>query len=680
MSEPIQVSVRSSLQAIIDELEKVKEKANEVTGEMKGAGDSVEEGLHDNTKKVATFFGSLRSLSRRVADQLRGDFKSLVSINAVSESLKLSNQFKGTVSETVSLSDKIRKLGATFGIAKSNFASFQSFMTDGLGELGMSSEVATRVLEALANTPVRKQGALLDYSTQSGMLASVAGETGKEGAIAKGLANVTQSRGGDVNDSGQLSALTEAVRKVFVQTGAAPSQTLDAMEKMFRDMPKDLRKKIGAEGLANLAAVSAVGGPNATKFIEQYNTMSPVERMAIDAQGGGNLLSDKGLDLDKLGKFIDGAASRVGGDPRLGLKTVGIDPEAAEGLIRLRENMDQVKAAQERISKATGSLNQQYKDSMGFTEAFKANLNRVKKMISEPLATATQTATDVMSSASQSDLGAGAVAVGGGLLAAVLAGGGLKGIGKGLLGGAGGIVGTLAKKEGAETVLGAKTIPVYVVNASEIGTSLASKLPSFGDAIGNNGLAKGGGFLKGAGMVGLSAAVGVGIGELIRPYVEEWFAKKTDGALDHGGMKGDAIDRMMYSVDKALGGDASKELDAREGQAKRDKRVGQVRATAPDAPAKPMPGRSVLGTQLSPGVSEGQRELDGEGPRRVLVPTERVSSTNVKETTKTVRQESDSVKPPTPSAFPAQPTRVIVEMKDPRLKSKTKYPSQGASN
>lgn len=639
MSEPISVSVRSSLQSIIDELEKVKAKAQEVQEEMKNSGNGVEEGLKDNTKRVATFFGSLRSLSRRVGDQLRGDFKSLVSINAVSDSLKLSNQFKGTVSETISLSDKIRKLGSTFGIAKSQFASFQSYMTEGLGELGMSSDVATRVLEGLSTTPVRGKSNILAYSTQAGMLGSISGEGGKEGEIAKGLARVTMARGGDVDDPTALNALSEAVRKVFTQTGALPTQTLSAMEQMFKGMPEDLRKKIGSVGLANLAAVSAVGGPNATKFVEQYSSMSPVERMAIDAQGGGNLLSDKGLDLDKLKRFIDSAASRVGGDPRLGLQTAGIDSEAAEGLIRLRENLDKVKDAQDRIIKSTGSLNEQYKDSMGFSEAFRANLNRVKKMIAEPLAMATQAGTDALSKASQSDIGAGAVAVGGGLLAAVLAGGGLRGIGKGL--GLGKIAGTLAKKEGAEALLGEKTIPVYVVNANEIGGG------GLGAVAGSAG---GTGLLGKVGAVGAAAAVGVGIGEIIRPYVDEWFAKNTAGALDKGGVKGDGIDKLMYQVDKILGGDSSKEIDRRDHV-----------------------------TEAKAGFDRIQNP--STGPTKILVPKASGTVAATQDSTKqNGKPATDSMKAPAASAFPSQPTRVIVEMNDPRLKSTTKYPSQGASN
>lgn len=625
MGEPVQVSVRSGLQSIIDELEKVKKKAEEVQEEFKGSGKSVEDGLKNNVKQTQTFFSNLRSLSRRVADQLRGDFKSLVSINAISESLKISSQFRGAVTETVNLSDKIRKLGSTFGLAKRDFASFQSFLTTGLGELGMSSDVAARALEGLSTTPVRGQGNVLAYSTQAGMLASISGEGGKEGAIAQSLARVIQAKGGDVNNPGQVSALAESIRKVFVQTGGTPTQTLQAMETLFKNMPKDLRQKIGSAGLANLAAVNAVGGPNATKFIEQYNAMSPVQRMAIDAQGGGALLSDKGLDLERLKKFIDSVSSRIGGDPRLSLQTVGIDEEAAEGLVRLRENLDEVAKAQERIAKSTGSLNEQYRNSMGFTEAFKANLNRVKKMISEPLAAITQAGTDLLSSASESNAGAAGVAVGGGLLAAILAGIGLKGVGKGLKG----VGGTLAKKEGAEALLGEKTIPVYVVNASEIGGGGLGGAAAAGGALATAGKVVGG--------VGLAAALGVGIGEIIAPYVNKFFEEKTAGALDQGGVKGDAMDRAMYRLDKMLGGSASAEMDARDEAARAAARASSA---SPDAP-----------------------------PKRVLVPSAGALS-----------KPSDAEKAPSPSAFPAQPTRVIIEVKDPRLKATTKYPSQGASN
>ena len=199
MADPVEISVRSSLQKVLDELEVIKKAAKETGDAFKQTGNGVAEGLNQNVKKTENFFTQLRSLSRRVADQLRGDFKSLISLNALTDALKLSNQLRQSLDQTVELSNTVRKLGTTFGIAGKDFVSFQTLMSEGLGELGLDSEVAAKALQGLSTTPVRGQENLLQYSKASGMLASIGGQKGQEGAIAKGMADVSiQARGGNV--------------------------------------------------------------------------------------------------------------------------------------------------------------------------------------------------------------------------------------------------------------------------------------------------------------------------------------------------------------------------------------------------------------------------------------------------------------------------------------------------
>lgn len=519
MSDPVQVQVKSSLSKVIAELAAIRDQA-EQTGDAirdsgramgselgraqrgakeagdayKKAGDAVGDGLRGNVKRTETFFGQLRSLSRRVADQLRGDFKSLVSVNALTDALKLSGQFRQSVSETVELSDTIRKLGTTFGIASSQFASFQTKMTEGLGDIGMSSDVAARSLEGLAKTPVRGEGNLLAYSKGAGMLASISNSKGSEGDIAGGIARVIQARGGNVNDTAAVAKLAESLRRIYDQTGTGPAESLKNMEALFASMPADLRKAISDTGLSNLAAASAVGGPNATKFLEEYLSKSPVARMAFDAQGGKGIMTDKGIDAQKFATFAKSIMGRVGGDPRLAAQTLGLSDDAAEGFVRLAENLDKVTAAQDRIERATGNLTSQYRETMGLGEAFAANINKVKKALAGPMSAVTQGGTGLLSKASQSTGGAAAVVAGGAGLAALLAGIGLKGVGRGI----GGIVGTAARTQGAESLLGAKTVPVYVVNVDEFGGA------------GGGGGALGGLLGAGEGAAGGAAAAGGG--------------------------------------------------------------------------------------------------------------------------------------------------------------------------
>lgn len=573
MADPVEFSVRSSLQRIIDEMGAIRDRARETQAALGEAGAAVgesmkigqrqvhetyeefakggkhvEDGLKNNIKNTERFFSGLRSLSRRVADQLRGDFKSLLAVNALTDAMKISNVFRQNVSETVELSNAIRKLGNTFGIAHDNFVDFQTKITKGLGEIGMSSDVAARALEGLSHTRVRGEDQLVGYAKTSGMLGSVGRERGKEGEIAEGMAQVIQARGGNVNDMAQVEQLAESLRRVLVETGAGPTQTLRNMEQIFKSMPKDFREKITPAGLTNLAAASAVGGPNATKFLEEYLGKSPIARMAFDAQGGKGIFTEKGLDVDKFEKFSRGIMSRVGGDPRLAAQTLGLSEEAAEGFVRLAENLDKVKDAQQRVERSAGTLADQYRQSMGLGEAFRANINRVKKALAEPLSVVTQKATDVLSKASESDVGAGLVAGGAGLGAMLLAGIATRGIGGALAKGAAGVGGTIARKEAAEQLLGAKTVPVYVVNVDEFpsgGIGAGGVAGAATEGIGAAGAAAGGiGVLGGVGIIAGAGLAGGALGYYMGNKEGEKFKQQQEDDL-----KKNVISRVMKNPD-----------------------------------------------------------------------------------------------------------------------------------
>lgn len=521
MAEPVQLEVRSALSKIIAELETLRDKAADVSSSLKDAGKDVGKEFNNNVKQTEGFLSNLRSFGRRVADQLRGDFRSLASLNAIGDSLKLSNQFRGSIQETVNLSDTIRKLGRTFGIATQDFSKFQSSMVKGLGEVGLSSEVAARAMEGLVETPVRGEQNILQYSKAAGQLASVAREQGKEGTIASGISRVIQARGGDVNDMKQMQAVAEDLRKIFNATGKLPTESLKVMEDIFTHMSKDFRQKFSTAGLANLATAAHVGGPGATKFLEEYLGKSPIARQAFEAQGGKGIFTEKGIDVGKFKKFSQEIMTRVGGDPRLAAQTLGLSEEAAEGFVRLAENLDKVNHAQKEIAHSTGDLNSQYKSSMGLGEAFRANINRVKRVLAEPLSFLTQKGTDLLSGAAGSDTGSLGVVAGGGALAALLAGFGLRGIGKGLGGG----LGALGKGALAEQITGQKTVPVYVTNAAEIGLA----------GSGGGALGKAGGLLGkvGGGAAALTGgiAAGVAAADAYQDYVKA-NPETTVGQLD----------------------------------------------------------------------------------------------------------------------------------------------------
>lgn len=565
MADQVELSVRSQLSKIIDELQKVKDAAKETEDSFKKISQEGSKAAEDGTKKTEKFFQNMKDFGRRSLQQLVGDFKALGAVQALAGGLSLANQFKGSIKETLSLSDAIRKLGASLGISGKDFAAFQSKMTKGLGDIGLSSEVAANALQGLSQTPVKGQENLIEYSKQAGMLASVSREQGQEGNIAKGIADVIKARGGNVNDMGQMKEVAESLRKVFVATGKGPNETLKAMEQLYTNMASDFRKTVTSAGLAKMAAAAQVAGPNATKFLEEYLSKSPIQRMALDQMGMKGVVKDDGsIDVEKLGAFSKKANEMVKGDPRLAAQMFGMSDDAAEGFIRLTQSLEQVKAAQDGVSKATGDLNQQYKSSMGFAESFKASINRVKGMFSDMTSKVTQGGSNLLSEASQSDAGAAAVVGTAAIASAVLTSGGLKGIGKTLLGQGK----SELKKSAIEAMTGEKVQNVYVVNAAEIGgggvlgdaasaPGMLGKLKTLGGT-GVGALATGGlgGAATLAGGVAVAGAAGYGIGKMIEPYTSKALDKYTTKKTDEG-FEGNAVERVFFKLDRLLGGKIS---------------------------------------------------------------------------------------------------------------------------
>jgi hypothetical protein len=534
----VELKVKSGLKTILDDLESLRAKAEEVSKELENTGKQTSAEIKKSTKETETFFGNLKNYGRRVSDQLKRDFKSLVSIESLGAGLKISSQFKDSIRETVQLSDAIRKLGPVFGMAERDFVTFQKTLMDGLGEIGMSSDVAAETLKGLSQTQVRGSDNLTAYSVRAGQFASIANERGKEGEIAKGMANVIRSRGGDVNDKKQMDALAESMRRVFLTTRDSPIKILQDLDQMFQNMPQDLRKAIDSTSLSNIAVISATAGDGAAKFLADYLSQSPKKRMAFEAQGGAGIFGPNGLNVEKFKNFARSIMGRIVDDPRLAAETLGISPEAAEGMVRLAESIDQVSDAQKRMQTVQGDINQTYRDGMGLGENFRASINRIKALFAEPLSAVTQGMTNMLSDASKTDIGAGAVVAGGGVLAALLAGGGLKGIGAGLLG-------TVAKSAAAEEITGQKTVPVYVTNAAEIAAGG-----------GLMGAAGGLGFLGRAGAIGLAGLGGVALGQAIEPTVSQFLKDNTTDTTSEG-FRGDIIERLFFKLDMLLGGDTT---------------------------------------------------------------------------------------------------------------------------
>jgi hypothetical protein len=531
MANEVVLVGKAELDSIFQSLKKMREGFEQGNQELGKLGKNTQDTLDKTRKKTEDGIKQTGGALRKLAGQLTSDFKALFSLNALSGALKLSSQFSGSITESIELSDTIRRVGRSFDIARDQFGKFQSEITRGLGDIGAGSDAAARALEGLTGMGVKGGESVKSLATGAVTLAGMSGEKGNEKGVAGLLGKAMQATGGDVNDLGRQKAMIGEVTAAVQATGKSASEILSTMDQMFSGMDKGLRGKVTPEAMAQMATMAATIGPGATKAIQEYLSKGKIERMPMEMQGFNIFGKGGNIDFKALKGFVDSTKGRVGGDARKSLQTAGFSEEAAEGLVRLAEQSDRVKDNLKALDGATRDNVEAYERSLGLADSFKGTLNTLKSRLDDLAEGAGQTATDFMTSQIGSTGGSAVVAGGGAVLAALLASGGLKGIGGFLFG--------EAQKKATEEVTGEKVQNVFVTNAAEIAAEGAA--------------AHGGGMLGGlgkAGLVGAAGAVGFAAGKyLVNPVLDKF----TQGKSDDGQYEGNMVERMMYKLDKGLG-------------------------------------------------------------------------------------------------------------------------------
>lgn len=514
----VQLNVNSQLPILMAQMKQISSIAKEVSRDFEKFSKKAGDEETKQTTRVQKGLESMRNLGRRVFRGLLEDMKALASVQSILGGMKLSSQFAGTLKETTALSDTIRKLGDHFGIARSEFMSFQNDMTRGLGKLGIGSDAASKALEGLSDQPVRGKEALMEYATAAGRLGIITGARGRESEISGGMARVLTARGGKAGDVGEIKNLEMMLARIRIATGKTAPESLRSMEAFFNKMPPQFKKSFNNKMLESMTSAAMIGGENATTMLEEYFKLSPNQRAHLTSRGYAKMFTKEGgIDTKVLKDMADEAKRLGGGDIRQGWKALGASSdEAADGLQNLADRIDQLNEMQSRLKSTNVDLQDQMMKNMSLQEAYNSVLDQVKGTLPEVTTGLTQGLTQLLSEAGQSKAGSLAVAGGGALASAVLLGGGMRGVGSILskIPG-GGMIGTVARGAAAESITGQKTIPVYVTNAGEIGGKMGL------------GAGAGMGIMGKAGLVGAAAGGGVMVGEFLNQLgLGDWIAKK----------------------------------------------------------------------------------------------------------------------------------------------------------
>ena len=456
------ISVRSDLLKIVEDLKVISQTAQETADSLAAASKELGKQVDDQVSIVSGGMRKVQQFGKDLVRQLGSDFKALFSVNALAGGMKLSEQFSGSVKQAVQLNDTIRNLAPIFGMTEARAEAFKRKLVQGLGEIGLGSDAAAAALAGLAETPVRGEKALEAYAKTASELASISKQKGQEAGIAKGLAGVVTAQGGNPNDPRAMQRVAEDIVRIRNATGKSATEALDTLSKLFSSANQDFKKKLLQGGGVSLAAAGLIGGQGSTAFLERYLGLSRQGRAGYEAQGLGHLIGDNGqLDRGAFQKTIAEAKGRGSGNAEFGLQTMGMTEDEAKGFLRLSQALEQNGDSVERARTSVVDLNKEYADTMSLGDAFRANLNHLKGTFSGFLEKVgapdlLNKATDALQGASQSGAGSAAVVGGGALLAAMLTGKGLSGIGD-LLSGE-------AKKKAIEEITGDKVTRVEVIN------------------------------------------------------------------------------------------------------------------------------------------------------------------------------------------------------------------------
>lgn len=457
----VELSVNSELSRIADELKALSKLQAEVSRGFEDNAKKASDGIQNASKDGKNSIQGMGDLARRVASNIKDDFKALLSLNAITGSLKLSSAFGSAIKESISLGDTIRKLSTVFDIPEARFRTFQTNLMKGLGAIGLSSEAADNALNGLAETPVRGEANLQGYTNTAGQLASVSGQRGQEGAIAKGLSQAVLARGQNPNDLKAMAAVADDVLRIRKSTGAGAAESLATMNELFSHANQEFQGRLRSGGGVNLASAALRGGKDATSFLEEYLGKDSLSRSALDAQGFKNIISPNGsIDRGNVSGIMQEANRRVPGDAQAGLKTMGLTDEQARGFMRLAKAMEESGDKINGTASQMVDLNTEFQATMGLFEAGTAIVSRFKSAFSAFFVTFEQDLTDLLKFLAKSDVGA-TTAVGAGTVGSVLLAGKGVSLAKGLLG-AGGAVAGAAEGAGAAAAGGGIGLPLLV--------------------------------------------------------------------------------------------------------------------------------------------------------------------------------------------------------------------------
>lgn len=496
--------VIKSLEEIAEETKNLSSTMNDSLGkDAVKSIDKFEKAAENGTGKIKAFF-------RNLGNSVREDLKSALDFGRVMSGLKFGQSVSEGIKQVFDMEKAFARLNTRMGLSGAALKDFKRNVGDVVASRGQKLEDVLPGVESIAakgNIKDTKQ-----LTSIANILAKSKAITGEDTeGIAEEAVDILKSQGSKINST-TIAQVVNAMQGARVAGSFKTAAEAGAAMKDISPFTQQLG--ISTRGAAGLSAVASRAGDAGQNILKQI-----LER-GTQTGGQAQLNAVLGQEIFKNGKLDVGALGKVDVN-RFGNKDI---MEAASGLTGAsgQDLKLFVEAFRDNIGQFKNVINGANETSRQFNDATN-NFSSKVDMFKESSINAIRDLGDTLSSAAGNvlsgnfgalkedakNLGKGlkdnaGVLLGGAAVTAgigIFAGGGLKNI-LGKIGGAAGLkdMGTsLAKAKGLEQAAG--VTPVYVVNASEIGS---------GGGLIDSITKKGGGALSRAGAalgsIGTSAA------------------------------------------------------------------------------------------------------------------------------------------------------------------------------
>lgn len=554
--------------------QKTRSEIDQINRSLEGLSSTYKKTQNETTKSTSNMIGKLKAFGKTVKENLG---RGLLVGGAALGVKALNSSINKAIPAIVNFEKSFSRLAEKFGFSTKKAAEFQKQ----LAKIAVTAKTAPGLITGAAGEILQATGGDTERAAAGALLIGQAAKIGEENPqqLARDVIDILKSRSQEITRENIAELLQGAGAAVRGGDFKNIGQVLRAETALGGENVQ--RAGLTSRDFQQLLAASTATGQNREASVA---AITAVVRKITDIRGGRQQLEGLlgGRITGEEGRFDARAFQKTLSDFSKGagtelekikiLQDAGLSEREAQGLFSIAKDLDKFKNRLAKTAKDTKTVAESFGQA---TDNLGDNLNQATLSIIERVQALTKPLVGVANELIKGNVGKAIGQVPGALSEtlseateskALIAGGIALTALSGVLFKKLGIGGGLARKAGTLAGIAAGEIqPVFVTNASEIGSSSAANLTgslvksgAFDKILGKaKGIgAKAAPFLKGAGLVGLAGAAGFGIGTLIDKIQERFQGTTSEG------FTGSPVERLIFKMDQLLGGENAAKIAA----------------------------------------------------------------------------------------------------------------------